>query len=151
MDKLVEFLTSKIGYTLAAIGGLLLPGMLFIFVWDRQVYSELGIIRLLILAVCISFSVFALNFAAVIFAYASFEKRMVNKPDIYDIVIIPLLVANLEIYVLLIYKLYNGSFTVLRFICLVFYVAIILGIAITIHVIFGSLREKAQNRKKDKE
>lgn len=142
MDKLVEFLTSKIGYTLAVIGGLLIPGMLFIFVWDRQVYFELGIIRLLILAVCISFSVFLLDFLVVTVVYAVFEKKMENKINISDIIMITLGVANIEIYVLLIYKLYNESCTVLQFVYAVFFGAISLGITLTIQNLFKLLRQK---------
>lgn len=61
MDELVKFLTSKIGYTLVFALCIFLPGNLFIFIWNREVYLELDIIRLIMLSIaipCVAFVLF---------------------------------------------------------------------------------------------
>lgn len=115
MDKLVEFLTGKIGYTATVIFGFLFPGMLFIFVWNRQAYFELEIIRLVLLAFCISFAVYICNFWAISIVFATQDKAGDRNVELLDIIGVPLVITNIEIYLSLIYKLENSNFTVLEF------------------------------------
>lgn len=55
MEKLVDFLTSKIGYTLTIIAGFIVPGVMLIFIWNRELYMQLDIIKLLLASFGISF------------------------------------------------------------------------------------------------
>lgn len=114
MEKLVEFLTNKIGYTIAAIIGLLLPGMLVVFIWNREIYIEIGIIRLIILALAISCAIYVINLFSCSFAFSIQEKAGDRKPDIIDILGIPLVITNIEIYAALIYKLNNDKCTIIQ-------------------------------------
>ena len=50
MDELIKYMISKIGYTLTAIIGGALPGSLLIFVWNRKLYMELDLLKLIILS-----------------------------------------------------------------------------------------------------
>lgn len=45
MDRLIEFLTTKVGYVLTVILGFIVPGNVLIFVWNRNVYLEIDIIK----------------------------------------------------------------------------------------------------------
>ena len=49
MDKLIEFLTTKVGYVLTIVLGFIAPGNVLIFVWNRNMYLEMDIVILLIL------------------------------------------------------------------------------------------------------
>ena len=49
MDKLIEFLTTKVGYVLTIVLGFIAPGNVLIFVWNRNMYLEMDIVKLLIL------------------------------------------------------------------------------------------------------
>ena len=66
MDRLIEFLTTKVGYVLTVILGFIVPGNVLIFVWNRNVYLEIDIIKLLILSFSISFVTLIPNLIAVI-------------------------------------------------------------------------------------
>ena len=54
MDELIKYMISKIGYTLTAIIGGALPGSLLIFVWNRKLYMELDLLKLIILSFAIT-------------------------------------------------------------------------------------------------
>lgn len=148
MEKLVEFLTGKIGYTATVIFGFWFPGMLFIFVWNRQAYFELEIIRLVLLAFCISFAVYICNFFATSIAFATQDKADDRKMDFFDIIGFPLLITNFEIYISLIYKLDNSKFTVLEFVYIVVPVAIVICVVGTVPSLIKLLCRKIKNRKK---
>ena len=148
MDKLVEFLTGKIGYTATVIFGFLLPGMLFIFVWNRQAYFELEIIRLVLLAFCISFAVYICNFLATGIAFATQDKACDRETESFNIIAFPLLVTNLEIYISLIYKLESPKFTVLEFVNIVVSIAFGLCAVGTIPSAVKLLWRKIKNHKK---
>ena len=62
MDRLIEFLTTKVGYVLTVILGFIVPGNVLIFVWNRNMYLEIDIIKLLILSFSISFVALILQF-----------------------------------------------------------------------------------------
>ena len=66
MDRLIEFLTTKVGYVLTVILGFIVPGNVLIFVWNRNVYLEIDIIKLLILSFSISFVALIPNLIVVI-------------------------------------------------------------------------------------
>ena len=44
MDRLIEFLTTKVGYVLTVILGFIVPGNVLIFVWNRNMYLEIDFI-----------------------------------------------------------------------------------------------------------
>lgn len=66
MDRLIEFLTTKVGYVLTVILGFIVPGNVLIFVWNRNMYLEIDIIKLLILSLSISFVALIPNLIVVI-------------------------------------------------------------------------------------
>lgn len=69
MDKLVEFLTKKVGYVLAVILGFIAPGNVLLFAWDRNLYLEMDVVKLLILSFSISFITFIPNLIASFIIY----------------------------------------------------------------------------------
>ena len=56
---------SKIGYTLTAIIGGALPGSLLIFVWNRKLYMELDLLKLIILSFAIPGILYVCNILSV--------------------------------------------------------------------------------------
>lgn len=112
MDELIKFLTSKIGYTLTAILGFGLPGNLFIFVWNRSLYVELDIVKLLVLSFAISFGLFIPNlliFLSVISAKNQISKK---KYGIYNIAFSAILATIIEITVMIVIKILNPEYTI---------------------------------------
>lgn len=148
MDKLFEFLTSKIGYTIGIILGFLFPGMLFVFVWNCKVYFELGLVRLIILALCISFAIFIPNFFATSFSFMVQEKAGDREVELYSILGSPIVIANLEIYFALVYKLEKSEFTIIQFIDIVIFLAIGLGVVGIIPSSIKLLWRKVRKHKK---
>lgn len=128
MDKLFEFLTSKIGYTIGIIFGFLFPGMLFVFVWNYEVYFELGLVRLIILALCISFTIFIPNFLVASFSFMVQEKAGDREVELDSILGLPIFITNFEIYFALMYKLEKNEFTIIQFIDIVILLAMGLGV-----------------------
>lgn len=74
MDKLVEFLTSKIGYVLVAILGFFVPGNVFMFIWNRELYMDMNVIKLIMLSFSIPFITFIPIFIIITIGYAVNEK-----------------------------------------------------------------------------
>lgn len=81
MEKLVEFLTTKLGYVLMIILGFIAPGNVLIFVWNRDIYLAMDVIKLLILSFAVSFIAFIPNLIAVIIIYFihGYEKELDTK------------------------------------------------------------------------
>ncbi len=83
MDKLIEFLTTKVGYVLTVILGFIAPGNVLIFAWNRELYLELDIIKLLILSFSISFITLIPNLIVTFIIYFIHErdKALDNKEE----------------------------------------------------------------------
>ena len=75
MEKLVEFFTTKKGLIIFMISilGFVFPGMLFVFTFNRELFMEMEIIKLIILSCSISFGLFIVFFFA--FLYWEYVKR----------------------------------------------------------------------------
>lgn len=145
MEKLVEFLTSKIGYTIAVIGGFLFPGLIFIFVWDRELFASLNVVVLFTFSMAISFMVYIPNFLA--FSFAIFtEAKMRNKETDYEfwmILLIPLFVTVAEMSAEMIEKLHNPSITIYRFAIFILSVIIVGSICkYIVELIYKLYRQK---------
>lgn len=142
MDKLIEILSNKIGYTLGTILGIGLPGMLFVFVWNRDVYFGLGIIRLIILAFAISFAIYIFNF----FSYATVvmvqEKVGDKESDATMPLIMPLFISNFEIYGGLLIKLENPTITIIQFVSAVIILGVVYACTWSIQSLCKSRRRK---------
>lgn len=69
MEKLVEFLTTKLGYVLMIILGFIAPGNILIFVWNKDIYLAMDVIKLLVLSFGVSFVTFIPNLIVVIIIY----------------------------------------------------------------------------------
>lgn len=83
MDKLIEFLTTKVGYVLTIVLGFIAPGNVLIFVWNRNMYLEMDIVKLLILSFSISFITFIPNLILTIIIYFIHggDKELDNKAE----------------------------------------------------------------------
>ena len=78
MEELAKFLTSKIGNTLIFILCLFVPGNLFIFLWNRDLYLELDIFRLGVLSITAPCTFFTL-FIGLVTNIVIFETRINSK------------------------------------------------------------------------
>ena len=74
MDELIKYMISKIGYTLIVIIGLALPGNLLVFVWNRELYMELDLFRLIILSFAIPGMLYVCNFFICMFAIVLYNE-----------------------------------------------------------------------------
>lgn len=117
MEKLVEFLTSKIGYTIAIIGGLLFPGLIFIFVWDREFFVNINILVLFVFATAISFMIYVPNIFFWLWCHDPDEKTQEKKDaDKVEMLMIPLMMAFAEMSIAMIFRLNDESFSILKFV-----------------------------------
>ena len=101
MDKLIEFFTTKNGplVFITLIAGFFMPGTLFIFGFNRDLFFELDIVRLLILAGAIAFSVFIIVFVFENTFNMLKEKYQDKKIGISDMVFKPIMLSDTCIYV----------------------------------------------------
>ncbi|MED9966933.1 MAG: hypothetical protein UFJ18_09085 [Blautia sp.] len=81
MSELIKILNDKIGYTLTVILGFLVPGFMFIFIWNRTLFMDMDVIKLLLLSFGISFLVFIPNFLCILNAESFIEKIFKKKYD----------------------------------------------------------------------
>ena len=114
MEKLVEFLTSKIGYTIAVIGGFLFPGLIFIFIWDKDLFINLNVVVLFTFAIAISFILYIPNFILSIWAIELQEKmrKEKNEEKYFTILVLGLLATVTEMSGEMINKILNPSVTI---------------------------------------
>ena len=129
MEKLVEFLTSKIGYTIAIIGGLLFPGLIFIFVWDREFFVNINTLVLFVFATAISFMIYVPNIFFWLWCHDPDEKTHTDK---VEMLMIPLMMAFAEMSIAMIFRLNDESFSILKLV--VHLLMILFGAGIILNV-----------------
>lgn len=128
MDKFMEYITAKIGMVLLVLMGILVPGVLTLFFYKRDIFMELDILKLLLLSCSISIPTYSLlvisDAIATIIKY-KLEKQS-KKVDINEF-FISSLIFNFTIFLIvfcsMLYKLnYNTrDFVISLFIvCLCF-------------------------------
>lgn len=133
MEKLVEFLTSKIGYTIAIIGGLLFPGLIFIFVWDREFFVNINTLVLFVFATAISFMIYVPNIFFWLWCHDPDEKTQGKKDtDKVEMLMIPLMMAFAEMSIAMIFRLNDESFSILKLV--VHLLMILFGAGIILNV-----------------
>lgn len=115
MDELIKFLTTKIGYTLTIILGFIVPGNMFVFVWNRNLYMEMNIIKLLLLSFGISFLIFIpCGVFSLLLVYIM--EKILKKESSFSMYI--WVTVGLEIFSLslgMIKKVFNNSYTITDF------------------------------------
>ena len=116
MDKLIEFLTSKIGYTIAVVLGFIIPGVMFIFIWNRELYMELDIIKLLLLSFGITFLLFIPIFFICMQLMMAGNKLKKVETDIFSLLFVPIAMTVLEMMLLMVTKILNNEYSILDFI-----------------------------------
>lgn len=148
MDKLVEFLTEKIGWTVLVILGFLLPGSLFVFVWDRALFLEMELIRLIILAASISFMIFAANFIVISYCAYKEDKEEQKRADLELLIVLPVILADLEMSVAMLYKINNPQYTVCQFLNHVVIVLLFILVIELVELFVKKRIRKAKERKR---
>lgn len=146
MEKLFEFLTQRMGYAIAVILGFLFPGMLFIFIWNRQLFLDMEIIRLIILALSISFMIALSNFIVTSIIFMIREKVGLDAAEPEVIFIVPIFISDLEMTVAMIYKLSNPNYSIVQFIEQISGILIILFLIGTFRGISELLIKKLRKR-----
>lgn len=146
MEKLVEFLTSKIGYTIAIIGGLLFPGLVFIFVWDREFFVNINIMVLFVFATAISFMIYVPNIFFWLSCLAPDEKTQEKKDtDKVEMLMTPLMMAFAEMSIAMIFRLNDESFSILKLVVHLLIILFVAGIVLSVKkkiIIFFKKRKK---------
>ena len=147
MEKLVEFLASKIGYTLTVIAGFIVPGAMLIFVWNRDLYIQLDIIKLILVSFGISFILFV---PVMIFGVnLTIIKETISKKetDPMQVFLVPISLTVVEMIILMTIKVLNKSYSMVDFVK-EFGVYTFWCVAVTsVIAILISLIEKAKKKK----
>ena len=115
MDELIKFLTTKIGYTLTIILGFIVPGNMFVFVWNRNLYMEMNIIKLLLLSFGIPFLIF-IPCGVFSLLLVHIMEKILKKESSFSMYI--WVTVGLEIFSLslgMIKKVFNNSYTITDF------------------------------------
>lgn len=116
MDELIKFLTSKFGYTIGAILGFGLPGNLFIFVWDREVYLDMNVIKLLILSFAISFVLFVPNILLIVMVIRIIEYIGKKQIEGWEILLLTISCTVLEMIYGMVVRMLNPMYTIVNYI-----------------------------------
>lgn len=131
MDKLVEYVTNKIGYTIIAIAGILLPGNLFIFVFNQELYIKLDIIRLILLSLASMVAIFFPVFFLYIIIEALRDKYQHKEITRNELLIEPIVYTNVIMYLGMLGKIYSKSFSINKFLnyfCGIYILVVIISI-----------------------
>ena len=144
---------SKIGYTLAVILGFIIPGMMFIFVWNRQLFLEMDIFKLMIIAfgipfiICIPNAIICMNMIKI--------KEMISKnqeeKDVYEeyglvyFLSSIIIITVIELIFGMVGKIFNEECTIKLFIM---YLGSIIGVFIIVTNVVEKCVRKFINRKK---
>lgn len=116
MEKLIEFFTNRLGIATSIIGGFILPGCLFIYIFDKEMFLEIDLLKLLILASGICLAVYVIMFIlSILYMYIS-DKSGLKKYDITDILLYPLVYSNLLIYFWMLEKIFRKDLQIMYFI-----------------------------------
>ena len=120
MDELIKYMISKIGYTLTAIIGGALPGSLLIFVWNRKLYMELDLLKLIILSFAIPGILYVCNIF-VCLPIMSLYNEFKHDTEIFSvefIFIIPAILTWIEIGYLVMSKILLPEYTIRDFVAM---------------------------------
>lgn len=151
MDELVKYLTSKMGYTLAIIFGFGVPGNVLIFMWNRELYLEMDIFKLLIISFGIPFMLFIPNLILVVevmILRSHFSKKEDESSDL-DITIGTAIAFNvIEIGFIIALKINHSAFTVASCWKMVIVVIVFFSIAFMVIEAIVSKIIKIKNKRK---
>lgn len=137
MEKLVEFFTTKKGLIIFMISilGFVFPGMLFVFTFNRELFMEMEIIKLIILSCSISFGLFIVFFLLFCIGNMLKEKCMEEqKNDIIYLLGVPILIENLLIYIGILGKVNGQIRDVKAFVDMIEFVVILFGILLVLYI-----------------
>ena len=153
MDKLFEYLTSKIGFTLYAIIGFILPGVLFIFVWNRTLFLEIDVFKLILLSISISLPFFIVNLFIIIISNIVKEKLDNDCEDdetLINILGVCFVISYIEMFYGIIRKIYDADFLISNFISQIKYFESLCIIVIFLPAIIILIYRKVKRESKIK-
>lgn len=147
MDELVKVLASKMGYTLTVIFGFGLPGNLLVFVWDRNLYLEMNIVKLIILSFGIAFAFFAIVSVSVFPFYIGLEEILKKKSNINAIVLPSVAVNILAIIGMIVIKILKPDYTIKSIIeeygvVIVSVLLVVMAIGYVLNIIAGQINKR---------
>ena len=116
MDELIKFLTSKIGYTITAILGFGLPGNIFIFVWDKELYLQIDVAKLLILSFGISFALSFINLIPCLVSGAVFVQLFEKNVSATGLALTPVAFTAFELIFGIAMKIFVPDYSITDFI-----------------------------------
>ena len=116
MEKLVDFLTSKIGYTLTIIAGFIVPGVMLIFIWNRELYMQLDLIKLLLASFGISFFLYIPLLIFGIKITSIVERVSKKEVEGMAVLLVPVFLTVVEIMLLMTIKIINTNYSMLDFV-----------------------------------
>lgn len=147
MDELVKVLASKMGYTLTVIFGFGLPGNLLVFVWDRNLYLEMNIVKLIILSFGIAFAFFVIVSVSVFPFYIGLEEISKKKSNINAIVLPSVAVNILVIIGMIVIKILKPDYTIKSIIeeygvVIVSVLLVVMAIGYVLNIIAGQINKR---------
>lgn len=116
MDEIVKFLASKIGYTITVILGFIIPGVMFVFVWKRELFLELDIVKLIILGFGIAFILYIPSLLFSTFVFMLTDKIENKERNIHSVFVVPTALNVIVMIFAMTIKILNNTYSMLDFI-----------------------------------
>lgn len=134
MDHLIKKVLEEYNwkYILTFVCSLTLPSLIFIFVWDKQIFVEMDTIKLLLFSFATGLFIFLPNSVCVAICCYLEEMNGGKENDIIDMFATTIIITILEISLAIIHKLSVPAFTIIEF---VVYVAIALLLIVVIKIV----------------
>lgn len=150
MEKLIEFFTNRLGIAISIIGGFILPGCLFIYIFDKEMFLEIDLLKLLILASSICLAVYVMMFILSVLYMCISDKNGLKKYDITDILLYPLVYSNLLIYFWMLGKIFRKDLQITYFIEFWSVTIFIAGIIIYMQLFVSILKKRRRIKREEK-
>ena len=118
MDKFIEYVMDRYKWEniLLLILALILPGLVFIFVWNREVFLDMDVIKLLLFSFAMDFMIFIPNLIYATICTELESKYRTDGTDDRDLIPFAVIITVLTIACAVIYKLFNPTFSIPDFI-----------------------------------
>lgn len=146
INELIKFLTSRVGLTATVILGFGIPGNMFIFVWNKEMYMEMNIVKLIFLSFGITFMIFVPNMIIILSSMRLIDIMLKHDFSIELCFAIPITLTFIEMLAAMLAKILNNKYSIKDFVTEIgpplFWTCVILEIIDTIISVIFRVKKK---------